>query len=67
MHSIRLAVFHTAQPVARSAGTQFAKMQSSFAKRFLRVAVAHPTRKVSIVHLRKFVCVMLHFTGKLFA
>ena len=33
---IRLAVFYTAQPVARSAGTQFAKMQSSFAKGFLR-------------------------------
>ena len=45
MHSIRLAVFHTAQPVARSAGTQFAKMQSSFAKGFLRVAVPQPICK----------------------
>ncbi|MBR3905288.1 MAG: hypothetical protein IKJ51_06225, partial [Clostridia bacterium] len=33
------------QPVARSAGTQFAKMQSSFAKGFLRVAVPQPICK----------------------
>ncbi len=32
----------------------------------VRAPVAHPTRKVSIVHLRKFVCVMLHVTGKLY-
>ena len=32
--SIRPAVFHTAQPVACSAASQFAKRQSSFRKRF---------------------------------
>ena len=41
--------------VARSTGTQFAKMQSSFAKGFLRVAVAHPIRKNTFV-LCKSMC-----------
>ena len=42
MQSIRSAVLHTAQPVARSAGNQFANAQSSFMKGFLRVAVRAP-------------------------
>ena len=47
--------------------TQFAKMQSSFAKGFLRgPQCGHPIRKVSIVHLRKIVCVVLCFTGELY-
>ena len=55
MHSIRPAVFHTAQPVARSAGNQFANAQSSFVKGFLRAAVPHPICKVS-TFLCKSVC-----------
>ena len=61
MQSIRSAVFHTAQPVARSAGTQFAKIHFSSAKGVLRerAPVAHPIRKkrvrVPLFH-RNIVC-----------
>ena len=68
MHSIRPAVFHTAQPVGgRQWLIQLAKKQSPSAKGFLRgPQCGHPIRKVSIVHLRKIVCVVLCFTGKLY-
>ena len=46
MHSIRPAVFHTAQPVARrQCRSQLAKSQCSFAKGFLRVALPQQIHK----------------------
>ena len=52
--------------VARSAGTQFAKMQSSFAKGFLRGGSAAANSQSFNHPLRKCVCVFFCFTGKLF-
>ncbi len=57
MQSIRSAVFHTAQPVARSAGTQFAKMQSSFAKGFLRGGSAAASLQSYHPYQRRGFCV----------
>ena len=56
----------TAQPVARSAGTQFAKMQSSFAKGILRGGSAAPNSQKHHFSLGKSVCVVLRNTGTLF-
>ncbi|MBR6809113.1 MAG: hypothetical protein IKM64_02430, partial [Clostridia bacterium] len=42
MQSIRLAVFHTAQPVVRQCRSQLAKLPPLSVKGFLRVAVRAP-------------------------
>ena len=66
MQSIRLAVFHTAQPVGSSAAANSQSHNNPFAKGFLRGGCAAANSQKHIRSLQKYVCMLLCFTGKLF-